>query len=345
MEQIETAAGSTAVAEAPPRSAAPDAASSSDPTPAQQSPSGATPKIPSWDEAFAPREKQPPAAVKGEGASASASQPAPEAKADAASESAATTEEPAPASERDAAAVKSDGQPGTDRPRRESNRERAEREKQELTDQINQVIAERDALQKADQDRIAAESVQRAGYDEAIGPDAEFERLTYLNNTLQTLTADEYDKLTRWTTTRNYRRYFEQDAESKANTELEKRVETASRKINAQDQAFRQGIADRASRLATLAGVDAGVFSGPNASDDFEVIGRHLHAAGAASRDAEVKELKDTLSQRDARIRELETVATTRRPIPAGGASGTGKTAAFDPKASAADNWERAGFH
>lgn len=341
MEQIETAAGSAAVAASPPQSAAPDAAPVSGPAPEQPAPKANAPKIPTWEEAFKPKEPQLTAAVKDAAASTSAPQPAPEAKPATAEQPAATDGEPVPASD-DAATVKPDGQPGTDRPRREGAREKAEREKAELTAEVNRVIAERDALKAAEDERRAADATQRAGYEEAIGSDAEFERLTYLNNTGQALDAQQWDNLQRWTTTRNFRRYFERDATAQAEKVLEERLAAASRQINAQDLAFRQGIADRAQRLSQLDGADPATITG---SDDFEVIGRHLHAAGAASRDAEVKELKDTLSQRDARIRELETIAATRQPIPAGGRSGTGRGTVFDPKASAADNWERAGFH
>lgn len=333
MEQIQTAASDAPEVVTPAQPAAAGESPASSPAPA---PSATRPRIPTFEEAF----YAPAAAVKDAAADTTpAPEPTPKAEPTPDPQPAATD---GPAAEPSAEPVKSDDAPTSDPPRRQSARERNEQEKAELRDEVNRVIAERDALKAQDDQRTQAEQTQRAAYVESVGDDAEYERLSALSNLGQLTDGDQIRTLERWTYNRLHSKPIREHYQAQAEKALEERVTLAARNLDAQDRAFRQGIADRAARLASLPGVDPKIVTG---SDDFEVIGRHLNAGGAASRDAEVNELKAQNLRHEARIKELETASVARHPIPAGGRSGNGVAASsFDARRSAADNGRAAGL-
>lgn len=351
MEEVASAPGTDAGLAAPQQPAASDAAPAAAPSPAPQQRS----RIPSFAEAFpgptradAVSEQRTGDAPTGTPESGERAQPDPKTgdqprgsaqpgAADASKPGDAPATDPPTASETTPAEKKSRGQAAHDR---------HEQEKAQLRAQLNELLAEREERQRQDGEQATREQASRQAYLQAVGSDEEYDRRTRIANQMfgasydgPRLTQEEADELARWTTTREFRRYFEQDADARA-----------TQRIQAQERMFALGIVERAKSLAALPAVDPEIIKG---SDDFAVIGQHLHAAGAASRDAEisamreqhaaqVKELQDAITRLQADITDARSAAAARPPVPTGGRTGTGRSGSpFDPKAPASDNWRR----
>lgn len=179
--------------------------------------------------------------------------------------------------------------------------------------EIRQKLDEASGTLSAEAQRERALQQQFA---DAYGPDTEYERLTILNNKGLALSAEEYDSLQRWTTTRELARPFQARADARAQQAVE-RAQESVRQAGLQFADYLRGqLQERAERY----GLD------PETVQRAEYGGLIDHAVAVAGqrKDAEyapkLTALEEKVSQLEAQLRESQDiVASTRLELPRGG--------------------------
>lgn len=194
--------------------------------------------------------------------------------------------------------------------RREAEQER-QRQLADLTTERDTVAARATTLEtelSQAQQRIAQLEAQTSGTDEALVavrqryqsdllPDAEWDRLSSLarreaSENVSLLSDDERSALLKAEPLRAHLRAMHADAATFAETTLTQR-----------EQRFQANVGKQLSALAALPGVDGTKVTTP---ESIEAAGRHLYDAGAASREAEVSDLKEKLADLEAANEALE---------------------------------------
>lgn len=197
-----------------------------------------------------------------------------------------------------------------------------------------EIAAEREAQQKAEADKAAAEQAVQADVERLIGKPGEMAALLQKRaesmrpgSTVQFSYEDE-DRLTELTNGTLLYAPLQARARAEAQQERDAAVQAAEGRINAVVETLSAQIRG----VADLPGIDAAIL---NDEADLGKVLRHAHAAGAASRDAEVADLQARLLE--ARGRAF----ASQPPLPAGGVSAGGRHGlSYDPNKSPQSNLE-----
>lgn len=238
---------------------------------------------------------------------------------------------PPDASKPDGQPASTDATPDPENPttRGQSAHEKHEADKAKLRALVDAAIKERDDA-VAEADRVKAEQAKaNAAYDDAIGPEAEYQRLSQLNNLGETreFTAEDWTNLSRWTQTRIFRQPFERDG-------LAAGAEYAKAEITR----FQSQVAAEVSEAYGLPGVDVAYLK---SEGHYGKQLRHAYEAGAKAastpRDERISQL-----EADLKVARTQASAAVRTPAMAGvsGEPSHNSRPVFDPKRSVSDNFE-----
>lgn len=224
--------------------------------------------------------------------------------------------------------VATDAPPDPDKPSRgQSAHDKHEAEKADLKAMVDQAIAERDAARQEAERVKTEQAAATAAYDEAIGPEDEYQRLTQLNNLGHQLNAEDYEKLARWTQTRIYRQPFERDG-------LAAGAEYAKGEITR----FRSQVAAEVAEAYSLPGVDVAYLK---SEGHYGKQLRHAYEAGAKAA-AQPRDERISQLEADLKVARTQASAAVRTPAMAGVSGEPAHTSrpVFDPKRPIGENFE-----